>query len=49
MTQNQKIIRHLARRGITTAEAFSRYGITRLAARIAELRKTKEIRSDIMK
>lgn len=38
-TQAQTILRHLKkhRKGLTTMEAFSLYGITRLAARIAEL------------
>lgn len=40
MTQNERILRHLNTYGsITTYEAFSEYGITRLASRICDLRK----------
>ena len=39
MTQRQKILRHLQVYGkITTREAFINYGITRLSARIWDLR-----------
>ena len=39
MTQNQKILRHMQVYGkITTYEAFMDYGITRLSARIWDLR-----------
>ena len=39
MTQNQKLLKHLQDRGgITSLEAFEIYGITRLSARIKNLR-----------
>lgn len=39
MTQNQQVLEHLRRfNGITSIEAINRYGITRLSARIADLR-----------
>lgn len=39
-TQNQTILEHLFEYNtITNMEAYDKYGITRLAARIAELRK----------
>ena len=39
MTQCQRIMAHLTMYGeITAAEAMDRYGVARLAARIAELR-----------
>lgn len=39
MTQNEKILRHLQDFGsITTMEAFTEYGCTRLSARIKDLR-----------
>ena len=39
MTQNQKLLNHLKDRGgITSLEAFEIYGITRLSARIKNLR-----------
>ena len=40
-TQNEMIMRHLKKhkaKGITTLEAFNLYGVTRLSARIFELR-----------
>ena len=40
MTQNENVLNHMRMYGgITTMEAIQRYGCTRLAARIAELRK----------
>lgn len=40
MTQEQKILKHLCERGgITSMEAFQMYGITRLSARICDLRR----------
>lgn len=40
MTQNQRIYRHLKDKGsITQIEAFSEYGIMRLASRISDLKK----------
>ena len=40
MTQTEKILRHMRMFGsITAAEAMSEYGIFRLAARIADLKK----------
>lgn len=40
MKQTERILRHLREYGsITTYEAFSEYGITRLASRICDLRK----------
>lgn len=39
MTQNEKVLHHLrVNGGITSMEAFHKYGITRLAARISDLR-----------
>lgn len=39
MTQNEKILRHLQDYGsITSMEAFTEYGCTRLSARIKDLR-----------
>lgn len=39
ITQNDKVLRHMNDNGsITTMEAFTEYGITRLPARIADLR-----------
>lgn len=39
MTQNEKILRHLRDYGsITSMEAFTEYGCTRLSARIKDLR-----------
>lgn len=39
MTQKERVLRHMKDRGsISSFEAFSEYGITRLAARIHELR-----------
>jgi hypothetical protein len=40
MTQAEKILKHLQERGgITSMEAFQLYGITRLSARICDLRR----------
>lgn len=42
MTQKARILRHLSKctkRGITSAEAFNKYGITDLPKRISELRR----------
>jgi len=40
MTQKEMVYRHMQEFGsITSIEAFSAYGITRLAARVNELRK----------
>lgn len=40
MTQNEMLLHHMRVHGsITTMEAFSLYGVTRLSARIWELRK----------
>ena len=38
MSQQQQILRHLQKRPITPLEALNRYGVFRLAARIADLR-----------
>lgn len=39
MTQTEKILKHMQERGgITSMEAFQMYGITRLSARICDLR-----------
>ena len=39
MTQNEKVLNHLQNRGsITSMEAYDSYGITRLSARIKNLR-----------
>lgn len=39
MTQNERVLRHLKKFGqITSLEAFREYGITRLSARIWDLR-----------
>lgn len=44
MTQNEQILEHLKRnRGITSIEAINEYGITRLSARIADLRNAGHI------
>lgn len=44
MTQNEQILEHLKRnRGITSIEAINEYGITRLSARIADLRRDGHI------
>ena len=39
-TQNKKVLRYLEthKRGITSMDAFTKFGITRLAARVHELR-----------
>jgi hypothetical protein len=40
MTQAEKILKHLQERGgITSMDAFQLYGITRLSARICDLRR----------
>ena len=40
MTQNQIILKHLQKKGyISTFESYDLYGITRLSARISEIRK----------
>lgn len=39
MTQNEAVLKHLKTEGsITSMEAFEKYGITRLSARISNLR-----------
>lgn len=39
MTQKERVLRHIKDHGsITSFEAFEEYGITRLAARISDLR-----------
>lgn len=39
MTQNEQVFKHLKEHGgITSMEAFQMYGITRLSARISDLR-----------
>ncbi len=44
MTQNERIMRHLHDFGsITSSEAFTEYGILRLASRVHELRKSNNI------
>lgn len=44
MSQNDIILNHLQKKGsITTFEAYNRYHITRLPARIHELRKSHRI------
>lgn len=50
-TQNQKILQHLQTRGdITSMQAFEQYGITRLSARIFDLRcEGHNIKSDNVK
>ena len=41
ITQTKLVLDHMKRYGsITTLEAFQRYGITRLAARISDIRKS---------
>lgn len=42
ITQNKKILRYLEthKRGITSFEAFAKFGITRLSGRIFELRES---------
>jgi len=40
MTQKERVLRHIDDYGsITSMEAFNEYGITRLAARVSELRR----------
>ena len=39
MTQADCLLRHLKKHQITTMEAYQKYGITRLASRIYDLRK----------
>lgn len=40
MTQNERVLKHIREHGsITAAEAVSKYGIYRLAARVSDLRK----------
>lgn len=50
-TQNEKILQHLQTRGdITSMQAFEQYGITRLSARIFDLRcEGYNIKSDNVK
>lgn len=44
MTQNDMVLTHLkAHRSLSTYEAFTLYGITRLSARIADLRSVGHI------
>tara|TARA_R110002051_G_scaffold149794_1_gene222360 strand:+ start:32 stop:325 length:294 start_codon:yes stop_codon:yes gene_type:complete len=38
MTQNDVVLKHLKKQSITSYDAFLSYGITRLAARIYEIR-----------
>jgi len=40
MEQNKQIAQHLSKKPITCLEAFNRYGILRLSARIYDLRKS---------
>jgi 4-hydroxy-3-methylbut-2-en-1-yl diphosphate synthase IspG/GcpE len=40
MSQCQTVLNHLEYASITSMQAFSEYGITRLAARIADLRES---------
>ena len=49
MTQNEMILQHLKEKGsITSAEAFTLYGVTRLSARIYDLRRYRHcIRNDL--
>ena len=48
-TQCAKVQVHMMRYGgISSATAFTRYGITRLAARINDLRKILRIRTDMV-
>lgn len=39
MTQNERIIKHLQKRDITSLDAFVKYGISRLSAVICRLKK----------
>lgn len=46
-TQNEKILKHLQAYGsITDAEAYDRYAVRRLGARIWELRRKYNIRTE---
>jgi hypothetical protein len=38
MSQNDRILSHLKRRPMTSLEAFTKYGISRLASRVLELK-----------
>lgn len=50
MNQAEQVLRHLKRRSITSIEAINKYGITRLAARVYELRERGyKIESDTVK
>lgn len=42
-TQKQMVLNHLQKKSLTSWEAIERYGITRLAAVIAELKDSHEI------
>ena len=42
-SQCQQILKHLRRRSITTIEAYEKYKITRLAARIYDLKKSGNV------
>lgn len=50
LTQNQKVLNHLKNEGaITSMMAFSKYSITRLAARVKDLRdQGHEIESEMV-
>lgn len=49
MTQCEKEIRHMTDfDGITTFEAFTEYGITRLPSRICDLRKTMTVQDEVV-
>ena len=49
MNQCEKVIRHMKDfGGITTFEAFTEYGITRLPSRICDLRKTMTVQDEVV-
>lgn len=49
-SQNQMVLEHLRNhKGLTTYEAYTKYGITRLPSRICDLRKQGHIISSITK
>lgn len=47
MSQNAQVLKHMRERGsLTTLLAFTRYGVTRLSARILELEKDGHLFND---
>jgi DNA-directed RNA polymerase specialized sigma subunit len=47
LPQKEKVLNHLIKKGsLTSIEAINRYGITRLASYICQLKKTYKIRAE---